>query len=60
MRMLFSLVLLAVPALAQLSFTDQTVQAGIDFVHVGGGKDKGRGKGDRSKKQGAQGADTQD
>ena len=41
MRMLFSLVLLAVPALAQLSFTDQTVQAGIDFVHVGGGKDKG-------------------
>ena len=41
MRMLFSLVLLAGPALAQLSFTDQTVQAGIDFVHVGGGKDKG-------------------
>ena len=41
MHILVLLVLWVVPALAQLYFTDQTVQAGIDFVHVGGGKDKG-------------------
>ena len=32
---------LSAPAAAQISFSDQTAQAGIDFVHIGGGKDKG-------------------
>ncbi len=32
---------LSAPAAAQISFSDQTAQAGIDFVHTGGGKDKG-------------------
>jgi hypothetical protein len=35
------LFLAALPALGQLSFSDQTADSGIDFVHVGGGPDKG-------------------